>query len=535
MPGQVVSFFDRTAGSAVSFSWKFGEPSSGDSNYSTARDPAHAFARDSVFTVTLVARDASGNRSTRRQKVTVTNASAVATTAGSRTVPVAGHVRGSDGRTFRTDLQIENPSASSARARLAFLPRGGEAPFEVSLDLAPRETRNVADAVVGLFGLPDSVGALRLDWTASETPLRMTSRTWTGEGEGTLGQSAVGFGESDDPRSPRYVTGLARTGEFRSNLGAVNDSGVFESFQIVLRGATGRVLGESAAIGLAPGGQVQLSMADLFPDAVGSGLTAEFRPIAGSSMPYAYATVVDNRSGDPTFYAGAVPASALYLPAVARVTGYDRTPFSSAVSIANAGSETAWVQVSFLEHDRDDSQPLSRVFPIAPRETFQVDDVLGSLFQISESYGALAVESSDFAELVVSSRISSPASTGRGTVGQQVDAIPNERFFHRGCLLGLRQDAAFRSNVGLFNPEPFGTTVTLTLRRADGSPIGSASVAVPPLGYVQRSVPALFPGQSLPAGENLTLSVESRDVDVFAFAAVIDNLSRDPTFSRGLD
>jgi hypothetical protein len=60
-------------------------------------------------------------------------------------------------------------------------------------------------------------------------------------------------------------------------------------------------------------------------------------------------------------------------------------------------------------------------------------------------------------------------------------------------------------------------------------------VAVPPLGYVQRNLADLFPGVGLPEGGTLTLSIHSQDVDIFAFAAVIDNVSQDPTFSPGLN
>jgi hypothetical protein len=38
----------------------------------------------------------------------------------------------------------------------------------------------------------------------------------------------------------------------------------------------------------------------------------------------------------------------------------------------------------------------------------------------------------------------------------------------------------------------------------------------------------------MPDGESLTLSVDSAGIDVFVFAAVIDNVSQDPTFSPGL-
>lgn len=527
-------FTDLSTGAVLAWSWKFGNTATGD-NYSTAQHPMHVFSRDSTFTVTLVARDAIGNRSTRRQKITVSNTAAVAASSGARTVPVAGHIRGVNGRTFLTDIQIENPAEGSASAHLSFQPSQGVAPEPIAMELGPRETRNVSDAVLGLFGLSDSLGALRLDWTGSPSPLRMTSRTYTRNDDGTLGQAAAAFTDSEDPPTPRFVTGLARTELFRTNVGAVNDSREFETFQIVLRTPDGAAVGESSPIGLAAGRQTQLSIAELFPAVSGIGITAEIRPLAGSRSPFAYAAVVDNLSGDPTFYPAGPPASALYLPAVARVTGYNEAFFSSEVSIANTAAEFAWVKVSFLEHDRDNSLAQSVILTIGPHQTLHIDDVLGSLFHLSETYGALAVESSDFAKLVVSSRISTASAAGPGTVGQQVDAIPDEGFFAHGSILGLRQDAGFRSNVGLFNPEPFWTTVTLTLRRGDGSAIGETRMVVPPLGYVQRNLADLFPGVPMPDGESLTLSIHSSDVDVFAFAAVIDNVSQDPTFSPGLN
>jgi hypothetical protein len=474
------------------------------------------------------------DRSTRRQKLVISGTGGE-TTNGVRTVPVAGHVRGQDGRTFLTDLQIENPGDTPATAALAFQPRDGSSPAAIALDLAPRETRNVSDAVLGLFGFSDSLGALRLDWSDGPVSgLRMTSRTYTREGDGTLGQAAASFAASDDPLASRYVTGLVGNELFRTNLGAVNDSSEFESFQVVLRAAEGVVIGESAVIGLGPGRQTQVAIGELFPGAAGEGMTAEIRPVAGSSAPFAYAAVVDNLSGDPTFYPAATPAASVYLPGIARVTGYGSTFFSTGLSIANVGAADARVEVTFLEHDRDNNRAPSRFLTLAAGETLHVEDALGALFGLSETYGALAVEGSDSDRLVVAERIATPSASGAGTVGQQVDSLSDDGFFSRGSLLGLRQDAAFRSNVGLFNPEPFTAAVSLTLKRADGQVIGEAVVSVPPLGYVQRNLAVLFPEAAWSEGEVLTLSIDSPDLDVFAFGAVIDNVSQDPTLSPGL-
>jgi|SRR5687767_2138734 len=533
-PGEPVFFRDLTTGGPTAWSWKFGNPQSGGANSSTLQSPAHVFSQASAFTVTLTARNG-GDKSTRRQKVVVLAAAGGSATSGVRTVPVAGHVRGQGGRTFLTDLQIENPGDSPATARLSFQPQAGGSPAPITLELAPRETRNVSDPVLGLFGLTNSMGALRLDWSAGPVPgLRMTSRTYTLEGEGSLGQAAAGFAASEDPLASRFLTGLVRDELFRSNVGAVNDSTEFATFQILLRASDGSVLGESPVIGLESGRQTQLALGDLFPGGSGVGLTAEIRPLAGSAAPFAYAAVVDNFSGDPTFYPAAAPAASVYLPGIARVTGYGSAFFSTDLSIANVGDQAATVEVTFLEHDRDNNRAPSRFLTLAPRETRRISDALGALFGVSESYGALAVEGGDSDRIVVTERISTQAGSGVGTVGQQVDALSDDAFFPSGSILGLRQDAGFRSNVGLFNPEPFEASVTLTLRRSDGAVIGRTIVSVPPLGYVQRNLAVLFPESPMPEGEVLTLSIDSPRLDVFAFAAVIDNVSQDPTFSPGL-
>jgi hypothetical protein len=262
-------------------------------------------------------------------------------------------------------------------------------------------------------------------------------------------------------------------------------------------------------------------------------LTAEIRPLAGSAAPFAYAAVVDNFSGDPTYYAAASPSSMLYLPGVARITGLNRAFFSSDVSFANIGDAPATIKVAFLEHDRDNRSAPIAFLNLSPHQTLQMDDALWTLFGRSETYGGLAVEADDdSSQIVVAERIYTYS--GNGTVGQQVDAIPEEGFFERGSILGLRQDADFRSNIGLFNPQPVEAWIGLTLRASDGTRVAATAVLVPPRGYLQRNLAALFPDLELRAGQAYTLTVDAGNIDVFAFATVIDNRSQDPTFSPGL-
>src|SRR5262249_23236597 len=128
----------------------------------------------------------------------------------------------------------------------------------------------------------------------------------------------------------------------------------------------------------------------------------------------------------------------------------------------------------------------------------------------------------------------SPSLTTSGTVGQQVDPVAPDGLFSKGSLLGLQQNTAFRTNVGLFNPSSSWAAVNLTLSAPNGDSLGTLSILIPPLGYIQRSLRGLFDLESFPSAVPLTISVDAADSQIFAFGITVDNASGDPTFSPGL-
>jgi hypothetical protein len=443
-------------------------------------------------------------------------------------------VTGAGGIVFVTDLHIENPTGTPATALLSFLPAGSAQPVQVTMGVAPGQTVNYYDVVGLRFGIQNAVGALRLENSgASAVPFRMTSRTYARIGSATFGQAVSGV-DWEETSVSRFVTGLVVSEDFRTNLGAVNGSTLTQQFEILLFDASGNVVGAAPAMVLGPGRQMQWSLAGLFPSVRGKGLTAEFRAVGGSSTPTAYGAVVDNHSGDPTYFPAIRPASTVFLPGVAHVTGLGLTTFTSDISFANATDQPAAVTVTFLERLRDNSAGAPTVsFVLPPRATLQVDDALSTLFGRTETFGALAIESPS-AAVLVSERISTASLTGPGTVGQQVDPITPEQLMSHGSVLGLRHDFDFRSNVGLFNPNPYPVNVELVLKLAQGNVIAGTTVTLLPTSYEQRGLAALFPGTNLPAGQSLSLVVNSGGPLIFPFGIVVDNHSQDLTFSPGL-
>lgn len=441
-------------------------------------------------------------------------------------VPIASHVIGSGGLVFVTDLAIQNPGSAFAVGSLSFTPVGGTT-ATVPIVVAPYETRSLPDVVGIQFGIFDGVGSLRLD---SALPLRMTSRNYQRSFNGSFGQAVAGFTRAETVVSARSLTGLARTDSYRTNLGAVNDSGSLESFRITLWSNDGSSFGSTPVFDLGPGAQMQWSLSTLFPNAVGTGLTAQFEGVSGAAAPFGYASVADNLSGDPTYYASREPAAVLSLPISARVTGSNGKKFLSEISMANVTDVPITVTVRFLEHDRDNTGA-GRVasVPIAARQTRHTDDALRELFAVDETFGALEFGSSVAGSLLVSERIYTDSSTTAGTVGQQIDPVDGGALLTYGSLLGIQQNVEFRSNLGFFNPQDTPAEVTLTLRRDSGSSVGKVSLTVPPRSYLQRNVTVLFPNVGFSSSLSWSVAMES-SVEIFACSVMVDNISEDSTY-----
>ncbi len=525
--GEEVRFDDRSTGSFSTRQWDFGDPGSGTDNGSQAEAPTHSYSEPGTYTVRLtLAND--GGSSTRTRDVTVT------ASPGSRTatIPVVGHVLGATGTTFLSDVSIGDPASAPVVTRLVFSPSGEDPPLESTLTLAAGETRLLADVVSSEFGVSNALGSLRVE-TEGTPPaaLRLAGRTYVQDGGATLGFGAAGVSAADALTGDRFVSNLAISDGFRTNLGAMNGTDGDLAFVIQLLDGAGNILGKSTR-SLAAGKQQQWSLSQLFPAASGTGLTARLVTAGGGLAPLAYAAVTDNVSSDPTYYAARGPAPVQFVPGIASITGVGGAFFRSELSIANSGRGPATVTLTFLEHDRNNTSAPTRTYVLGPLETLHFDDALSTLFGVSDTYGALIVQSDTSPGVTVFERILTDATTTAGTVGQQTDAVSAEDLSTSGSLLGVRQDDDFRTNVGLLNPGSGNATVRLRLVQSPASELGSTEIVLPPRGYIQRNLSALFPDAVLPPGETLSIELESVNSasSLFAFASVIDNVSQDPTF-----
>jgi len=218
--------------------------------------------------------------------------------AGATLVRVAAAARGegAQGSVWRTDLGLLNLGAVTVEASVIFHPSSGP-DLAVSVTLSPGE-HQVLDDVVGRLGGEGS-GSLEI---ASSIPLLASSRTYNQSLAGSFGQYLDGFydwdtvGEDDRVWLPQ----LQQNTEFRTNIGLFNTSEEQARVRVDLHDGDGFLLSTTLR-NIAAGDRVQLQ--EPFDRIAGrNDITSGYAVVgvvAGSGIS-AYASVVDNRTNDPT-------------------------------------------------------------------------------------------------------------------------------------------------------------------------------------------------------------------------------------------
>ena len=226
----------------------------------------------------------------------------------------------------------------------------------------------------------------------------------------------------------------------------------------------------------------------------------------------------------PTFTGWIVPSSA-------HAPGANAAFYTTDLSIANAGSVEAQMTIQFLGHDADGRTGPSSMRSLAAGHAVTYADALGSMFGLENGYGAIRI-SSDSGSLKVQARTWTRPLDGRGSVGESIPAFDATRLatpLAPAVLIGLEEDASFRSNLVLANASEISATVVGTLYSSDGFALGSGTWTLPPLGMTQvGSVVAALGGPVGARDTFLVVSVATPGAQVAAYATVTDNVTNDP-------
>lgn len=223
---------------------------------------------------------------------------------------------------------------------------------------------------------------------------------------------------------------------------------------------------------------------------------------------------------------GGMVAGTWLLTSSARVGGAGGAFWQTDLSIRNTGSASATVTVKFLGNSGDGRGGPERYVTIAAGQTQTWRDVLWSLFGLSGDYGPILVRSTSASLAVLAQTFTAG---GGGTYGQSVPVLATSELIGAAprSILGVRQDAAFRTNLMLASATESTVTVVVQLVSASGGLLGSKSLSLGPLSRAQLNVGSDF-GYTNLSDATFVISSPTPGAAVGAYASVIDNATLDP-------
>ena len=229
--------------------------------------------------------------------------------------------------------------------------------------------------------------------------------------------------------------------------------------------------------------------------------------------------------------AGSAPTTAWILPSSAHAPGAGGAFYKTALTVANTGTTSASVTLKFLGHDKDGTGGATSSQTLAPGISVTWPDVLGTVFGATNDYGAILITAGT-TSLNVVGQTATPNPGGAGTFGQSVPALASADLVTTGSgktIVAVSDDASFRTNLILTNATSIPVAVSLALRGADGTSLGSSTVQLLPLEMTQVSqVARTLAGGANVTNSTLVLTTSTSGGAFAAYASVIDNGTNDP-------
>jgi N-acyl-D-amino-acid deacylase len=219
--------------------------------------------------------------------------------------------------------------------------------------------------------------------------------------------------------------------------------------------------------------------------------------------------------------AGSAPVES-WIPMVAHADGVGGSSWRSDVGLLNRSPVANRIRLRY----RDGDGFTDREFVLAPGAARTVSDVVSELGR--HGSGPLQVFSSE--ALTVSSR--SFNQTPDGSYGQFLDAVTATGGLEQGesaVLMQLREDHAYRTNIGLHNQWRRAAELEIVLYAGSGDTVASFTRIVPAQSTVQLNRPyrAIAGRSDISSGYAVVTVLSGQDV--YAYGSVADNATDDPT------
>ena len=221
-------------------------------------------------------------------------------------IPASAHVQGLAGTDWRTDLEIANSNAQAVQCTIDLLKTGfdNSTPKFAIVSVPANGNVRVRDVLDAMLD-HDGSAALRL--RSDGRKISATSSTYNNTADGTYGQFISGT-ISDKAVVPtrsgmmiQLSQSAGNTDGYRTNLGLLNTTGIQVEVVIELFDSDGTSLGSGSTV-LMPFEHRQINR--IFREVTSAAVTNGVAKVSTTTPKgafLAYASVVDNRSGDPVY------------------------------------------------------------------------------------------------------------------------------------------------------------------------------------------------------------------------------------------
>ncbi len=387
---------------------------------------------------------------------------------------------------YRSELTVANFSTTSPAVARVYVGAGTTQVMEVPL--SPGVQMTIEDP------LPDFVGpmAVEFDGLTDERDAWAAVRVFSAADGGTAGTSLVGTDPGSLPHQTAILPPVPRPGTRTHLAVAASGDGPQKDIAFFVQWQDWSLDYLSGTI---PNGSLrQMNLPSYY-------LTTPLRVTAADVLNSSFSAqddllgyIVRNEQGtnDGTIVPFEPPDTlpgrrTRFLPAVVGITsqfGQYRTELSLGWSISNDYPPSS---LDFSATYRDGSGSWTFSFSIGQGKSLSVDDVgswlagNGVTLNPSNFVGTLSFSSDrpeGAADLLVTAVVLARGPGASGDYGVSVPVVNEVQWAQNEAIVpGLREDAAFRSNIAVANPEPDGgpsVTLSVSLRRAsDGAAVGT--------------------------------------------------------------
>jgi len=447
-------------------------------------------------------------------------------------VAAAAHTKGAAGSQWVTDLSIANPGnfETEVTVHVQRWKADTSNPGPRSWNLKAGQSLELRDVLASEFAI-DGNATIRVE---SDRPVVTVSRTYNNTPNGTYGQfaRALPLGHAIGDEVVGHLLMLEDSPRFRTNIGVANLSDHAVSIEVKIIAADGTSIG-TEVLELPSRRSIQrFRMIRDFTTSAIEGARATVRVLTPEGRVMAYATVIDNQTGDPTYIEPIVNTyqADVNMPGAANIKGANSSHWVTDMVISNLDDEEVTATVERFVRDGGGAPAGTVDLALAPGQSLLIRDALATLFS-SKGAATLAIHASR--GLAVMGRTYND--TPSGTFGQLVPGfdISADRILRPGMVGHLLQleesgDEGRRTNLGLVNTEPTPVEIELRFFDEDGLLIGVIEQQLPPFDNIQLNrVLRSVSGTGL-RNVRAEVRVESSTGGVIAFATSVDNRSGDP-------